>query len=557
MSVYRLTLPCLLIAAAQFASAQSPIIYSRSVLNAASFIPQALPAGAIARGSIFSIFGRSLGPSTPQSASSYPLGTSLGNVTMTLTQGSTTVSAIPIYVSGTQINAIMPSNAPLGAASLRITYQNARSNPVPVVVADSAVGIFTATGAGVGPGIVQNFVSADNLPINAPAVTARPGQAVILWATGLGPVSNDTIAPPAGNRPVKVEVFVGGVQAAVSYSGRAPCCAGTDQIVFTVPPDAPTGCWVPVYVRTAGTTVSNAVTIGVDGEGKACSDAQNPVSSLVVNAGKLGGFLAIRGTTRQDVGVERPVDVTADFQLSFGADIPATPYPFHPGGSHPPPGTCTAYSIGGDLLGRPGSLPGNFPAGAAINPGPLYTITGPSGSRTGTAVIPGTPIAYLGGAISTGLIQNTLFLEPGSYTVAGVGGPGGVGPFAGKFSVPQPLTWTNRDQLMNVNRSQPLTVTWSGGSPDQNIAIIGVGEDLPANASTAFFCVAPTGANSFTVPPIMMSNIPPTRGNVLKSKSVLYLVSITSSNFNQVSASGLDAAAAVYAYVAGKTVVFR
>jgi len=32
--------------------------------------------------------------------------------------------------------------------------------------------------------------------------------------------------------------------------GRTPCCAGLDQIVFTLPADTPNGCYVPVTVRT-------------------------------------------------------------------------------------------------------------------------------------------------------------------------------------------------------------------------------------------------------------------------------------------------------------------
>src|SRR5262249_50898869 len=155
-------------------------------------------AGAIARGSIFSIFGARLGPSTAVTANTYPLGTTLGNVSIALKQGSTTVNVLPIYVSPSQINAIMPSNAPLGAGSLQVTVNGTRGNMAPVAVANSAFGIFTALGSGGGPGILQNFVTQANQPINSPTITAQPGQTITLWGTGLGPVPSDTIAPSAG-----------------------------------------------------------------------------------------------------------------------------------------------------------------------------------------------------------------------------------------------------------------------------------------------------------------------------------------------------------------------
>src|SRR3979411_226480 len=113
-----------------------PLVYGRAVVNAASFMPQGLPGGGIARGSLFSIFGTRFGPGASAQATSFPLGTSLSNVSVTITQGATTVNAIPVFGSNTQVNAILPSNAPLGTATLRVLYFNGRSNPVPVRIVD-------------------------------------------------------------------------------------------------------------------------------------------------------------------------------------------------------------------------------------------------------------------------------------------------------------------------------------------------------------------------------------------------------------------------------------
>jgi uncharacterized protein (TIGR03437 family) len=91
------------------AVAQQPLISARGIFNAASFMPAGLPGGSIARGSLFTIFGARLGPGTSPGLA-FPLSTTLGGVSIQVTQGTTTVAAIPVFVSANQINAIMPSN---------------------------------------------------------------------------------------------------------------------------------------------------------------------------------------------------------------------------------------------------------------------------------------------------------------------------------------------------------------------------------------------------------------------------------------------------------------
>jgi uncharacterized protein (TIGR03437 family) len=546
--------PALALALATGASgfAQAPLIYNRSILNAASFMPNGLPGGAIAQGSIFSLFGANLGPTKGVQVSAFPLATSLANVSIAVTQGSTTTNAIPLYVSGSQINAIMPSATPVGAVSVRVTYNGLKSNPMTTVVAQSAPGVFSARGTGFGPGIFFNFVSQSSQPINSPTVAAQPGQVITLYGTGLGPVPSDTVAPTAGNLPTKVEVFVGGVSAAVQYSGRTPCCSGLDQIVFNVPSSAPQGCWVPVSVRTAGTTVSNLTTLAITPDGSSCFIANPPLP--FVTAGNYGAFAAIRATTQEDVGTKAPINVMADYQTSVVMNVASSQFPFHPVLSLPPAGTCTSYSVKGDLL-RGDTLPDYI---TTTMPTPLassFTLTGPNG----TQMFPGllSPVLnYLGAALSNNLVPNTLFLNPGSYQVSGTGN-GSVGSFSASLSAPAPLTWTNRDQLLTVNRTQPLPISWTGGGAGLTVAIIGFGVDLPTNTTTVFGCLTPDGATSFTVPAMAMSNMPATRANVLQSKSVIYLLSYPDSGLVALNATGLDKSYAAFTYLNGKTVIFQ
>jgi uncharacterized protein (TIGR03437 family) len=520
-------------------------------------MPAGVPGGAIAQGSIFSIFGSRIGPASSVTASSFPLGTSLGNVSITVSQGATTVNAIPLYVSLSQINAIMPSNAPLGTASIRVLAGNLMSNAMTVRIAGSAFGIFTATGTGLGPGVFFNYVSTKVQPINSATITAQPGQIITLYGTGLGPVaSGDNVAPPSGNLPTPVQVFVGGENATVMYSGRTPCCAGLDQIVFQLPADVTLGCWVPVYVQTAGTGVSNVVTMSISSKaGGTCSDTANPLTQAIVSGQKFGAFATVRAVTHEDIGTTAAVDVTGDYSAAIAYNLAKTAFPFNPLASLPPPGTCTAYSIGGDVLGGT-VLPGALPNGTPLDWGSTFTITGPSGMQAPASVFASGLAWFLGGSLSSNLIPNSAYLAPGPYTVTGMGG-NDVGHFTASFTVPQPLTWTNQSQLVQIPRSQPLAISWTGGSAGQLVGVVGFGEDLPTNSSTVFACLAPPGAKSFSVPPAILTNLPATRPNILQSKSVVYLISLTPSAPGALQAPGLDAGEIISAYISGKTVVWQ
>ena len=108
------------------AYAQPPRIFSRGVVNAASYAPAGVPGGGIAQGSIFTIFGANLGPTPGVQAASFPIQTALSNCSIRFVSGSNAVNVLPLYVSAGQINALMPSNAPTGLGALQVTANNFR-----------------------------------------------------------------------------------------------------------------------------------------------------------------------------------------------------------------------------------------------------------------------------------------------------------------------------------------------------------------------------------------------------------------------------------------------
>lgn len=538
------------------ALAAQPLLYYRSAANAASSMPQILPGGGIAQGSVFSVQGSGLGPTTAIEPPGYPLAPSLGGTTISIIEGTRSLTAYPIYVSSNEIVAIMPSSAPIGMSSIVVTANGSRSNPLPVLIVDDSFGIFSMNGDGVGPAVLQN--SSEH--VNSPVLAAAPGQPVTLFGTGLGGINAPDNTPLVSGTSLTtpVEVFVGGQSATVSYSGRASCCAGVDEIKFTVPANAPLGCWVPVYVRTSGTIVSNVATMAVQKNGGTCSDTANPFSHVIVSGGTTGAFVAVRATTHEDVGTITPVDVATDFQASTFYSQKSAPYAFNSGMSLPPPGTCTAYTVAGDLLSGNVELPAFAPNGSALNGGPI-TLTGPNGSAATTvsafSSLPQFLLGYFGGTIAGTTISGGLALNPGTYQVSGNGS--GIGAFKATLKVPAPITWTGEDSLATVDRSQPLTVAWSGGSATDRVGLVGFGVDLPGNATSMFVCIAQSGASSITVSPAILANLPATRANPLQSEDVLYLISVPGSAAVPITATGLTAGAALFTYIDGKTVIYQ
>ena len=249
------------------AFAQQPTIGKGGVVNAASFALDGLPNSGIPQGGMFSVFGTNLGPATFAEASSFPLPTNLAGTSISVTVSGTTTQAIILLTSAVQVNAVLRSNTPTGTGTLTLTYNGNTSAPAIIQVVESSFGAFTRNSRGDGTGIITDaggqFVTALN--------PASPGQTVVIWGTGLGPISGDETQPPAqGNLSASVEVLVGSADATVVYKGRAGGFAGLDQINFIVP-SGQLGCSIPVAVK-INDIVGNFATIAVSTSGP-CSDS--------------------------------------------------------------------------------------------------------------------------------------------------------------------------------------------------------------------------------------------------------------------------------------------
>ena len=553
-SVRSLRLLCLVLLTGSILSA-TPLIFTQGILNSAAFTPPGAPGGAIARGSVFTIFGRDLGPAIGVQVSSFPLGEELAGVSITVTQGEVTVNAIPLFVVAGQSNAIMPSSTPVGWVSIRVTFNGETSNPSPVRVVDHAPGIFTVNQFGIGPGVLQNFVSAIEQPINSTTVTARPGQLVTIWLTGLGPIeAPDNEAPPVGTLPFEVEVFIGGVQATgITYAGRTPCCSGVDQINVPVPENAPAGCFTPVQLRVGGVAVSNTVTMAVDRDGGACSDVHNPFSAPFVSGARMGSLLLVRHEVSDQTVPAKPVDFIVDQLLASFSNKPGGPFVFDPDISWPPPGSCTAYNFRGDIL-EDAFVP--FTPAPALDAG---AISVSSAGQTIQATDFSANVSLYGAVLGhngniASVPARALFLEPGQVQVAGAGG-GDVGAFESTIRVAGPVMWTNREQIDTVVRSEGVRLSWS--STNAQVLILGISVDYPTNSSGVFACVARRDATFFDVPDYILANMPASRISRTRSVGFLVLVSIPTQQSASFEAEGLNFGAVLSATTTAKGVLYR
>lgn len=229
-------------------------------MNAASNTPSILPNGSIAQGGIFVVKGNGMGPADLSIASKPFQSTSLSGTSATITVNNVTVNALMHYTSDKQMAALLPSNTPTGAGTITVTYNGQVSPAARFGFISNNLGIFTVDSSGRGPGIITyadySLVSPSKAANcggpNTTCGAANPGDTLILWGTGLGRITGDDAAG-AGlgqNMPnLPLRLWVGEVQAKVLYQGRSGCCVGEDQIVFTVPDDAPTGCAVPLAVE--------------------------------------------------------------------------------------------------------------------------------------------------------------------------------------------------------------------------------------------------------------------------------------------------------------------
>ena len=309
-----------------------------------------------------------------------------------------------------------------------------------------------------------------------------------------------------------IQVLVGGVPATILYQGRTPTAVGLDQINFTVPPNAPLGCNIGIVVQTTAptATVSNAPTIALAATDGAVyrRHAIVPDSSLSKSSAKTA-YVGVKQTNNLNgfTGAGNNPSVTSNFKASAGffqfsqAQLAMTASALN---TEPTLGSCLTGTVAGSGSG------GGLPAATYLNGGASVTLTPPSGAPI---VLP----SESSGSQQIYQSTNLMAVPSGTWGFSdgmGATGSNSVGSVSFNFPVPAAINWTNQTILASgvpIDRTQPLTITWTGGDANGYVDIQVAGQvGLSGSpAYTSYFdCSAPTAAGSFTIPPAILASMP-------------------------------------------------
>ena len=219
-----------------------PTLPANSVVNGASFRAATDPNGAIAPGAIVAIFGTDLASDT-QVAAAVPLPTALGDTSVTFNN----IPAPLFFVSGTQINAQVPFELLSGGGTVtaQVRRGSEASAAQPIAIAAVSPAIFTLNQQGTGPGAILH---AEDFQLVSESAPARPGEFLLIFCTGLGPVQPEVQSgavapniPPLAETLSTPLVNIAGMAADVTFSGLAPGFVGLYQMNVQVPPGVPSG----------------------------------------------------------------------------------------------------------------------------------------------------------------------------------------------------------------------------------------------------------------------------------------------------------------------------
>lgn len=475
------------------------------IQNNYSYLIPGTPNYAISQGCIFVLYGANMAPAgLLQQGLNPTLNRNLGGVSIKITVGATTTEAIPYYVSPGQIAAILPSATPVGSASMTVTYNGQTSPPFSLTIVQSAFGILTLGGNGLGTAAVYdlsfNYIS----PTNA----ANPGQVVYFWGTGQGPDPNDetrAIAAPQNLTNLPFEFYIGNKPARVIYHGRSTF-PGLDQIAVEIP-EGVSGCYASAYAKT-GNIISNFVSIPVAATGRVCTDWFSSSSEVqnLLGTGRteinMGWFYLVKfqtwspGISGQPGRMLTQDSATAQF-------LRYTPFDASNWGA-----------VGG--FTNPGCVVSAFrtqspfvsPIMKRLDAGPSVTLTLPDGS---TRTLTSMNVSNFAFSVNDATPGAQLFIPAfgGTFRFRAPGGAD-VGVAEASINAGNPMVWNEHTTITNVPRTQPLTVTWRGGAPGGFVLIQG-GSFAGNNGDlfTSFGCTAPVEDGRFTVPRDVLASMLP------------------------------------------------
>ncbi len=249
-----------LLLAAAFVKAEAPVYSAQSIVNAADNQP-----GLLAPNTLATIYGQNLAYGTKaltaNDVQSGVLPTVFPGTGVHVLVGN--IVANLIYVSPTQINFLVPANLIPATVNIQVVVDSWAGPAVPIQLAVAAPALFQLD--------AQTAIAtkADGSVIT-PDAPAKPGDLIVLYATGLG----QTVPPAVYSLIPKAAAVVTGIASfdvvldgvavdpgAIAYAGIAPGFGGLYQINMFLP--ASTGANPQISIGLGGSFSPSGITLPV------------------------------------------------------------------------------------------------------------------------------------------------------------------------------------------------------------------------------------------------------------------------------------------------------
>ena len=500
------------------------------VLNNSSLILNGFPNSGVAPSTIIQIQGSNLSDPVQGTLaledSTKGLPTTLRGASSRVTSGGKDYPIAWYYTSPTQVAGVLPAGVPTGPATLTYTFKGASTTST-ITIVPAAFGIDVYDGK---YAVLQDSITG---AIITPTNSAKPGQTLTLWGTGLGAdqgLSDTTANSTQQKINTPIQLFIGSMQvppSSIRYVGSL-YYPGVNGIVFDVPPNIGSGCFLSISVVANvnnSFVTSNVAAASFMPNGGVCEDFYtgldgHSASTLNSGASTNSGFVSIFQASVQSRDGSSSVDTRAfaTFQQSNGGSA------FNDSASTTSVGSCSLTQSLAGANGTSSSMNG-------LNPGSI-TVTPPADQPFLLGRFSQVPGAYIGSI-------SAIPPDGGSYSInaTGANGPNTVGTFTTTVTFSSPLlSWINQAQNATVTRSQGQTYNWTGGTPGSFVIMSGSSTSTSGRVTGSYTCIAPVEAKTFTLPTYIMSALP--AGNGTSSIE-------NSTRFQKFTAAGLDFGAAI------------
>jgi uncharacterized protein (TIGR03437 family) len=195
----------------------------------------------------------------------------------TMVDGTTVmIGGIPApisYISGGQLNALVPTGLGSGQQTLTVTTLVGTSAAVNITIAPNTAGLYApqflnSGGTQYAAGLLSDgsYAAPANVSATVKSRPAKAGETVTLYGTGFGPVTPNVptgqIAPASTALTGQLSIALGGLPATVTYAGLAPGGVGLYQINIVVPAGLTSGA-APLTFLLNGQAGSQSLSLAV------------------------------------------------------------------------------------------------------------------------------------------------------------------------------------------------------------------------------------------------------------------------------------------------------